>query len=61
MRCTGPTVLVAPGFALRLSLRDFAMDLLGGQRVIPRRLLDAGFTFDEPNLDSALEREFATR
>ena len=56
-----PTVLVVPGFALRLPLRDFATDLLGGQRVIPRRLLDAGFTFDEPNLDSALEREFATR
>jgi len=56
-----PTVLVVPGFALRIPLRDFATDLLGGQRVIPRRLLDAGFTFDEPNLEPALEREFATR
>ena len=56
-----PTVLVVPGFALRLPLRDFAKDLLGGQRVVPARLLDAGFTFDEPTLDSALEREFATR
>jgi uncharacterized protein (TIGR01777 family) len=56
-----PTVLVVPGFALRIPLRDFAKDLLGGQRVIPRRLLDAGFTFDEPNLKPALEREFATR
>jgi uncharacterized protein len=56
-----PTVLAVPGFALRLPLRDFAKDLLGGQRVIPRRLLDAGFAFDEPNLDSALEREFAAR
>lgn len=56
-----PTVLVVPGFALRLPLRDFAKDLLGGQRVVPGRLLAAGFTFDEPNLDTALEREFATR
>jgi uncharacterized protein (TIGR01777 family) len=56
-----PTVLVVPGFALRIPLRDFAKDLLGGQRVIPRRLLDAGFTFDEPNLEPALEREFSTR
>jgi uncharacterized protein (TIGR01777 family) len=53
-----PAFLAVPGFALRLPLRDFAKDLLGGQRVMPRRLLDAGFTFDEPILDSALEREF---
>jgi uncharacterized protein (TIGR01777 family) len=56
-----PTVLVVPGFALRIPLRDFAKDLLGGQRVVPSRLLDAGFTFDEPDLDTALEREFVTR
>lgn len=56
-----PAVLAVPGFALRIPLRDFAKDLLGGQRVLPSRLLAAGFAFDEPNLDSALEREFATR
>ena len=56
-----PAFLAVPGFALRFPLRDFATDLLGGQRVLPSRLLAAGFTFDEPNLDSALQREFATR
>jgi uncharacterized protein (TIGR01777 family) len=56
-----PAIFVAPGFALRLVFRDFADDLLRGQRVIPRRLLDAGFTFDEPTLEPALERELATR
>ena len=56
-----PAIFVAPGFALRLVFRDFADDLLRGQRVVPRRLLDAGFTFDEPTLDTALERELATR
>ena len=44
-----PTVLAVPAFALQVPLRDFAADLLGGQRVV-RRLLDAGFSFDEPNL-----------
>jgi uncharacterized protein (TIGR01777 family) len=52
-----PAVLRVPGAALRLALRDFAVDLLGGQRVVPRRLLGAGFTFDYPDLDSALRAE----
>jgi uncharacterized protein (TIGR01777 family) len=56
-----PTVLAVPGFALRVPLRDFADDLLKGQRVVPRRLLDAGFTFEHPDLKSALETELARR
>ena len=56
-----PAVLAVPGFALRLPLRDFADDLLGGQRVVPRRLIDAGFTFDHPDLESALTAELAAR
>ena len=56
-----PTLLRVPGFALRLPLRDFADDLLKGQRVVPRRLLDAGFTFNQPDLGPALEAELATR
>jgi uncharacterized protein (TIGR01777 family) len=49
-----PTFMVAPGFALRLPLRDFADDLLGGQRSVPQRLLDAGFTFEHPTFEPAL-------
>jgi hypothetical protein len=49
-----PTLFWAPGFALRLPLRDFADDLLRGQRVVPRRLLEAGFTFAEPSFEPAL-------
>jgi uncharacterized protein (TIGR01777 family) len=56
-----PTVLAVPGFALRLPFRDFAKDLLGGQRVVPGRLLAAGFTFDHPDLESALAAELGTR
>ena len=49
-----PTLVRVPGLALRLPLRDFAEDLLGGQRVVPRRLLDAGFTFAHPEFEPAL-------
>jgi uncharacterized protein len=54
-----PTFTVAPGFALKLPLRDFAEDLLGGQRGVPRRLLDAGFTFDYPTFEPALRAVLA--
>jgi uncharacterized protein len=30
------------------------VDLLGGQRGMPRRLLDAGFTFEHPTFEPAL-------
>lgn len=56
-----PTLARVPGFALRLPLRDFAEDLLGGQRVVPRRLTDAGFTFEDPEFEPALRRVLAHR
>ena len=49
-----PTFTIAPGFALKLPLRDFAEDLLGGQRSVPQRLLDAGFVFEHPTFEPAL-------
>jgi uncharacterized protein (TIGR01777 family) len=49
-----PAVMIVPGFALKLPLRDFAEDLLGGQRAVPQRLLDAGFTFEQPSFEPAL-------
>ncbi|MGH8894979.1 MAG: TIGR01777 family oxidoreductase [Actinomycetes bacterium] len=54
-----PTVTRAPGFALRLALGDFGKDLLGGQRVVPRRLQDAGFIFALPEFESALREVLA--
>jgi len=44
-----------PGFAMRLVMGEFADVLLNGQRVIPRKLLDAGFKFEFQNIKSALE------
>ena len=49
-----PAVLPAPRFGLRLLLGGIADDLLASQRVIPRRLLDAGFAFHSPDLPAAL-------
>ncbi len=53
-----PAVLPAPAFALRLLLgRDMANELLlGGARVVPSRLLAAGFRFGYPDLEPALHR-----
>ncbi len=50
-----PTVLPAPGFAVRLALGEMAEPLLlSGQRVVPRQLLDRGFRFTHPDLEPAL-------
>ncbi len=44
----------APGFALKAVLGDMASILLTGQRVVPTRLLEQGFTFNYPDLEAAL-------
>lgn len=49
-----PALIPAPSFALRILLGEMATALLGGQRVVPRRLLDAGFTFAFPDAFTAL-------
>jgi uncharacterized protein (TIGR01777 family) len=50
-----PTVTPAPGFLLRLALGDMADELLlASARVVPRRLLESGFEFRDPDLEPAL-------
>ncbi|MHB8773030.1 MAG: TIGR01777 family oxidoreductase [Syntrophales bacterium] len=49
-----PSLFPAPGFIIRLILGEFGDVLLKGQRVIPRALLDAGFTFRYPHIEEAL-------
>ncbi len=55
-----PTVLPIPAFAVRalFGAMGEAM-LLGGQRVLPARLLDAGFEFAAPTIDLGFERALA--
>ena len=49
-----PAFLPAPSFALRAALGDFADELLGSRRVVPRRALALGYPFRFPELEPAL-------
>jgi hypothetical protein len=49
-----PAVLPGPAPAVRLALGEFAGEILTGQRVLSRRLLEEGFEFRYPELEGAL-------
>jgi uncharacterized protein (TIGR01777 family) len=50
-----PSWLPVPGFILKILLGEMAgVALLAGQRVIPKRALDGGFSFEYPDIDSAM-------
>lgn len=50
-----PAFLPAPAALLSLALGEMAQLLLGGQRVLPKRLMELGFEFRYPHLQEALE------
>lgn len=45
-----PAVLPVPAFAVRLLLGEFAQEVLGSIRALPRALADSGFTWTHPDL-----------
>ena len=47
-----PTLIPVPAFALRLAVGEFASEILGSQRVLPKRLLESGFQFEHTSLDA---------
>jgi NAD dependent epimerase/dehydratase family enzyme len=50
-----PTLFPMPGFMARLVFGEMADALfLSSARVVPRKLQEQGFTFDYPQLESAL-------
>ena len=49
-----PALLAVPAWALRLALGEMAVLLLGSQRVQPVRTLQAGYRFQQPELEAAL-------
>jgi len=53
-----PTVLVAPALPLRLVVGDLADQVLGSLRVVPGVLSDAGYSFQHPDIRSALAAAF---
>ncbi|WP_405890801.1 TIGR01777 family oxidoreductase [Streptomyces sp. NBC_00133] len=49
-----PAVFAVPAPALRIALGELAEDVLGGQRALPTRLLESGFSFAFPRIDDAI-------
>ena len=49
-----PAFFPVPGFALKILLGEMADMLLTGQRVRPKRVLEAGYSFKFPQLEMAL-------
>ena len=50
-----PSLLKTPAFMLRIMLGEFGSILLEGQRVVPAKLLEHGFSFRYPEITDALE------
>ena len=49
-----PSFMPAPGFMINLVLGEFGSVILKGQRVFPKKLLSHGFSFNFPDVKSAL-------
>jgi uncharacterized protein len=56
-----PAFLPAPGLAVKLMLGEFGSVLLEGQRVLPKKLKQAGFKFQFAGLEQALKDLLAPR
>jgi NAD dependent epimerase/dehydratase family enzyme len=50
-----PAVLPVPAAVLRLTAGPMAPELLNSVRVVPQVLLDAGFTFADPDVGAILD------
>ncbi|MDI1302260.1 MAG: TIGR01777 family oxidoreductase [bacterium] len=52
-----PALLPIPGALLRLAMGEMSVLLLGSQRVLPSRMLEAGFRFRSRTLEDCLRNE----
>jgi hypothetical protein len=52
-----PSLIPAPAFMVKIALGEFAEVVLGGQKVIPEKLLAAGFEFEYPTIEAALRHQ----
>jgi uncharacterized protein (TIGR01777 family) len=50
-----PAIMPVPAFALRILYGGMSKLVLEGQRALPRRALELGYTFRHPDLDEALQ------
>jgi len=53
-----PALLRAPAVMIRTALGELSSELLASARVVPRRLLEAGFDFEYPDIADALAADF---
>ncbi|MDI6765627.1 MAG: TIGR01777 family oxidoreductase [Bacteroidota bacterium] len=53
-----PSWMPVPSFMLKLMLGEMSEMLIGGRRIIPKKLLEAGYKFKFPTLHDALENFF---
>ena len=56
-----PTVLPVPAKALELALGEFSSEILHSARVLPTRLQESGFQFEDPTIDRALAWAWSQR
>jgi uncharacterized protein (TIGR01777 family) len=57
-----PTVLPVPSLAIRLALGEFGRSsVVGGQRALPTRLQESGYTFTDADLPTALHAALGRR
>jgi uncharacterized protein (TIGR01777 family) len=56
-----PSALPVPAAVLKAVLGEFSSEILGSIRVHPTRLLEAGFTFEDPTIAEALAWVKSTR
>lgn len=54
-----PTVVPVPAFAINALADDLSTELLGSVKAMPRRLLEAGFTFRHPTIGEQVRAAFA--
>ena len=50
-----PTIFRAPAFGLKLAMGEAGNVVLASQRVVPKRAKDAGFVFEHPAIEPALD------
>ena len=53
-----PALFPAPAFALRLALGDLSHLMLDSQKVLPKRLMETGFSYRFASVTSAMEEVF---
>ena len=49
-----PCLFNVPGFVMKIAMGESSTMILEGQRVIPKKLTTAGFSFDFPSINEAL-------